>query len=137
MLLSVLEKKTVRLTKTFEVIQTQLEPIAQAINENPLNWKRVVIAYEPVWAIGTGLSATPEQAEEVHVYVRKLLSSKYGTSISNNIRIIYGGSVSVQNCDSLLSQNNIDGFLVGKASFEGQDFIQILGSPSRTKKLQL
>lgn len=86
----------------------------------------LLIAYEPVWAIGTGLTATPEQAEEVHSLIRKLLTEKYGEVISQDITIQYGGSVKPDNARELLSQQNIDGALVGGASLNIDSFISII-----------
>ncbi|MDR1012618.1 MAG: triose-phosphate isomerase [Coxiellaceae bacterium] len=87
---------------------------------------KIVIAYEPVWAIGTGITATPEQAEEVHTIIRELLTKKIGESYANVIRIIYGGSVKPSNAMELLSKPNIDGVLVGGASLKAEDFIGII-----------
>lgn len=79
---------------------------------------RVVIAYEPVWAIGTGRVATPQQAEEAHRYIRHWIGTKLGAQVADNIRIIYGGSVTAGNCAELGRQPNVDGFLVGGASLK-------------------
>ena len=88
--------------------------------------KNVTIAYEPVWAIGTGRTATPEQAEEVHNAVRELLYELYGLDAVSELRIIYGGSVKPDNIDSLMAQPNIDGALVGGASLKPEDFARIV-----------
>jgi triosephosphate isomerase len=87
--------------------------------------EKVVIAYEPVWAIGTGKVATPEQAEEVHAELRGLLSKRYNDKSAANVRILYGGSVKPSNAKDLLSQPNIDGALVGGASLNPDDFLGI------------
>lgn len=87
--------------------------------------KRVVIAYEPVWAIGTGKVATPDQAEEVHAELRKLLAQRYNDGAAESVRILYGGSVKPANAADLLSQPNIDGALVGGASLKPDDFLGI------------
>ncbi len=87
---------------------------------------RTVIAYEPVWAIGTGVNATPEQAEEVHVYIRKLLSEIAGPGVAEGLRIQYGGSVNPGNAFSLMSQPNVDGALVGGASLKADSFYEIV-----------
>jgi len=87
-----------------------------------------VIAYEPVWAIGTGRTATPEQAQEVHAYIRGLLVELFEEKVANKIRIQYGGSVKPANAKELLSQLDIDGALVGGASLEAQSFAQIVKS---------
>ncbi|MHA2062615.1 MAG: triose-phosphate isomerase family protein, partial [Candidatus Sifarchaeia archaeon] len=82
----------------------------------------IVIAYEPVWAIGTGKTATPEQAEEVHAFIRKLLTEMYDAEIARNTSILYGGSVKPANSKALFSKENIDGGLVGGASLKADDF---------------
>ena len=87
---------------------------------------QIVIAYEPVWAIGTGKVATPEQAEEVHADLRRMLESRYNAAIAARIRIQYGGSVKPENAASLLSRENIDGALVGGASLQADDFFGIV-----------
>ncbi len=87
--------------------------------------ERVVIAYEPVWAIGTGKVATPEQAEEVHAELRKLLAQRYNDGAAAAVRILYGGSVKPTNAADLLSQPNIDGALIGGASLKTDDFLGI------------
>lgn len=86
----------------------------------------LVIAYEPVWAIGTGLTATPEQAEAVHAFIRQLLTDDFGEDVANQIRIQYGGSVKPGNAAELLGQPNIDGALVGGASLQVADFLGIV-----------
>jgi triosephosphate isomerase len=87
---------------------------------------KVVIAYEPVWAIGTGKTATPEQAAEVHAMIRKMLVEKFGQTTADLVRILYGGSVKPSNSKEFLSQPNIDGALVGGASLKPEDFIGII-----------
>jgi triosephosphate isomerase len=87
---------------------------------------RLVLAYEPVWAIGTGVNATPEQAEEVHVLLRAELSAKGGEALAGAARILYGGSVKPDNAASLLAQPDVDGALVGGASVLAPDFIAIV-----------
>lgn len=86
----------------------------------------IVIAYEPVWAIGTGKIATPEQAQETHGYIRSLLKKMYGEEASDTIRILYGGSVKPDNVKGLMSQRDIDGALVGGASLDPDSFIRIV-----------
>lgn len=97
----------------------------QAALDKNVDWKRIVIAYEPVWAIGTGKTATPEQAEEVHVWIREWLKTKISDEVANTTRIIYGGSVTADNARELASKPNIDGFLVGGASLK-PDFVKIV-----------
>lgn len=100
--------------KTLNVIFSQLE----AVSKLKPNWSNIVIAYEPVWAIGTGLTASPEQAQDVHQEIRKWLSTNVGDSVSQKTRIIYGGSVTDKNASTLIKQSDIDGFLVGGASLK-------------------
>lgn len=107
--------------KTLEVNFAQLSAIA----ENVTNWKKVVIAYEPVWAIGTGVTASPEQAQEVHEKLREWLSKNVSLMVGRTTRIIYGGSVSATNCKELGAKPDIDGFLVGGASLK-KDFVDII-----------
>jgi triosephosphate isomerase (TIM) len=92
---------------------------------------KLVIAYEPVWAIGTGLTATPEQAEEAHLTLRKLLQKRWGKEAAEKTVILYGGSVTAENAFSLLSCPNVDGALVGGASLKPQTFCGILGAGAR------
>ncbi len=90
-----------------------------------------MIAYEPIWAIGTGVVATPEQAEEVHADLRSLLSSRYTAAVSDQVRIQYGGSVNAENAATLLSQPNIDGALVGGASLKAEGFLAIIAGAKK------
>lgn len=90
--------------------------------------ENTVVAYEPVWAIGTGKTATPAQAEEVHLSIRKLLEELFGTDAANQVRIQYGGSVKADNALELLSQPNIDGALVGGASLKADSFVAIVNA---------
>ena len=85
-----------------------------------------VIAYEPVWAIGTGKTATPELAEEVHFFIRQILSDMFGNEKANSVRILYGGSVKPENAAGLLNMENIDGALVGGASLKAESFAKIV-----------
>lgn len=110
--------------KTFDVVTSQMEAIAGAVG-NADRWKNVVVAYEPVWAIGTGKVATKEQAQEVHHKLRKWLTTKVNETVAQSTRIIYGGSVTGENCQELIGQADIDGFLVGGASLK-PDFIKII-----------
>lgn len=87
-----------------------------------------MIAYEPVWAIGTGKVASPEQAQEVHAWLREWLKESVNATVSSSVRIIYGGSVSDANAEQLARQPDVDGFLVGGASLKGPVFVQICGA---------
>jgi len=109
--------------KTEEVCFNQLKAIADKVSD----WSKVVLAYEPVWAIGTGKTASPEQAQEVHAALRKWLAEKVSPEVSENLRILYGGSVSAANCKELATCPDIDGFLVGGASLK-PDFVTIINA---------
>jgi len=110
--------------KTEEVVFRQMRALAGAIND----WTNVVIAYEPVWAIGTGKTATPEIAQEVHASLRKWLTTNVNDATAQKTRIIYGGSVKGQNCADLAKQVDVDGFLVGGASLISSEFATIVNS---------
>ena len=88
--------------------------------------ERIIIAYEPVWAIGTGKTATPEQAQDMHGYIRRTIAETHGSEIAQNVRILYGGSVKPDNIAILMSQPDVDGALVGGASLEAESFAQIV-----------
>jgi triosephosphate isomerase len=109
--------------QTNQVIQSQLGAVMNALEAD---FDQLVIAYEPVWAIGTGLTATPEQAQEVHAFIRSLLSAK--TKHAQAIKILYGGSMNAQNASSLLSLPDVDGGLIGGASLLSADFAAIIKS---------
>ncbi|KAI9750291.1 MAG: triosephosphate isomerase [Lichina confinis] len=109
--------------KTIEVVTKQLNAVAERVSD----WSKVVIAYEPIWAIGTGKVATTEQAQEAHSAIRKWLSEKTSKETSESMRIIYGGSVTEKNCGDLAKQPDIDGFLVGGASLKPA-FVDIVNS---------
>ena len=109
---------------TFSVVERQVKNgLAGLAAEQS---KTIVIAYEPVWAIGTGKTATPQQAEEVHAHVRKLYGGMYGDAVSDAVRILYGGSMKPDNISELMKQPNIDGGLVGGASLEADSFTKII-----------
>ena len=110
--------------KTFSVIEKQIEGGLKGLGDQEI--RNTVIAYEPVWAIGTGKTATPEQAEEVHGFIRRKLGKHYSREVSEEIRIQYGGSVTPENIRGLMDQPNIDGALVGGASLKGDSFSKIV-----------
>lgn len=112
---------------TASVCERQMRALAEKISAD--DWKNIVVAYEPVWAIGTGKVATPEQAQEVHDNVRNWMSKSISTEIGQIVRIIYGGSVNAKNCVDLAEKPDIDGFLVGGASLK-PEFIDIIKSAS-------
>ncbi len=108
---------------TAEVIRSQFEGSLADVSEEAM--ASIVIAYEPVWAIGTGKVATPEQAEEVHADLRKLLATRYNDQVADKVRILYGGSVKPDNAGDLLALPNVDGALIGGASLKADDFLAI------------
>lgn len=108
---------------TMKVCSEQLEAIKAALTEG--DWKKVVIAYEPVWAIGTGVTASPQQAQETHAQIREWLKKNVSATVAAETRIIYGGSATAANCKELYAQPDINGFLVGGASLK-PEFIDII-----------
>jgi triosephosphate isomerase len=96
----------------------------------PPEFSRIIIAYEPVWAIGTGRTATPEQAAESHAYLRELTRQQFGEELAQAVRILYGGSVKPQNVKGLMAQEDLDGALVGGASLKAESFAAIIDYPS-------
>jgi triosephosphate isomerase len=109
---------------TFKIIEEQVYKGLEGLNEN--NFTNLIIAYEPVWAIGTGKTATPDQAQEVHKFIRKLISEITTNDIAENLIIQYGGSVKPNNAKELLGKSDIDGALVGGACLDANSFIQII-----------
>lgn len=110
----------------FDVIRNQLEQ--GLFHLDPLDFSRIVIAYEPVWAIGTGQTATPAQAQEVHAFIRELVQEKYGKETARQVPLLYGGSCNPATAPELFAQPDIDGGLVGGASLKAGDFIDIINS---------
>jgi triosephosphate isomerase len=110
--------------KTFSVIERQLEGGLKGLGDQEM--RNMVVAYEPVWAIGTGKTATPEQAEEVHRFIRGKIEKLYSREVSEEMRIQYGGSVTPENVKGLMNQPNIDGALVGGASLKAESFSKIV-----------
>lgn len=110
--------------QTKEVIKSQLQNGLQGLVKNEM--ERIVLAYEPIWAIGTGQTATPEQAIEVHEFIRNILRQWYDDQLAQRIRIQYGGSVNESNAKNLLSSPDIDGALVGGASLKSESFCEII-----------
>ncbi len=115
--------------QTLDVIRRQIEGSLSGLTAAQMG--RVVIAYEPVWAIGTGRTATPEQAEEVHLALRTILQERYNKEVAEAVRIQYGGSVKADNAEKLLAQPNIDGALVGGASLKTGEFMGIVAAARR------
>jgi len=91
-------------------------------------FKNIILAYEPVWAIGTGETATPEQAQDMHAFIRKTLADKYGNDIADNVSILYGGSVKPANAKEIFSKSDVDGGLIGGASLKAEDFFAIVNA---------
>jgi triosephosphate isomerase len=110
--------------RTFSVIEQQIKEGLNNLITDDI--RRVVIAYEPVWAIGTGKTATPDQAQEVHAYIRDIMGKTYGEALSGFIAVIYGGSVNPDNISGLMAQPDIDGALVGGASLDIESFVRII-----------
>ena len=110
--------------RTFAVLEAQVRAGLAGIEANDPT--RLVIAYEPVWAIGTGKTATTEQAQEVHAFVRQLLAEIYEKNIASQMRILYGGSVNSENVDALMRQGDVDGALVGGAALKAESFTRIV-----------
>lgn len=106
------------------VVKTQLLGGLQGLTVSDL--ERIIIAYEPVWAIGTGKTATPEQAQEMHGFIRGVLAETHGSEAANSIRILYGGSVKPDNIQALMAKEDVDGALVGGASLEAESFAKIV-----------
>jgi triosephosphate isomerase len=115
--------------RTNDVLKEQLCAIKEAV----IDWSRIVIAYEPVWAIGTGKVASPEQAQESHAYIRQWLADNLSKEVSDQTRIQYGGSANAGNAANLISQPDIDGFLVGGASLK-PEFAKIVEIMNESKK---
>ena len=110
--------------KQNEVVKAQLE--GSVFNLSAEDFGKIVLAYEPVWAIGTGLTATPEQAQEIHAYIRGLVAEKYGNEVADNCTILYGGSCNAKNAAGLFANPDIDGGLIGGASLKAEDFKAII-----------
>lgn len=108
----------------FNVVKSQLENAL--FHLDAIAWNNIVLAYEPVWAIGTGETASPEQAQEMHAFIRKLLQEKYTTVVADNTSILYGGSVKPSNAEEIFSKDDVDGGLIGGASLKAEDFTAII-----------
>lgn len=113
----------------YNVLGEQLQGIASHVKD----WSKIVIAYEPVWAIGTGVVATPQQAEEVHEWVRQWITKHVSADVTATLRILYGGSVNDANCSELAQLPDVDGFLVGGASLKADSFLNICNALAAVK----
>jgi len=110
----------------FQVVNKQIKEMFEGINA--VNMRNIIIAYEPVWAIGTGKTATPEQAQEMHLFIREKIRNSYGSQIANDISILYGGSCKPSNAEELFANPDVDGGLIGGASLKADDFLEIAKS---------
>ncbi len=110
----------------FEVVKSQLETALFDLKSS--EWSKIILAYEPVWAIGTGENASPEQAQDIHAFIRALIASKYNQDIAEDVSILYGGSVKPANASAIFSQPDVDGGLIGGASLNAEDFTAIIQS---------
>lgn len=110
----------------FAVVEQQLKTALFALNEKM--WQHIVVAYEPVWAIGTGETATPEQAQEMHTFIRKTIAEQYTNSMAQSVSILYGGSVNATNAAAIFAKPDVDGGLIGSASLKVDDFVAIINA---------
>ena len=110
--------------KHFDIIKTQLAEGVFHLSTD--QFSKVIIAYEPVWAIGTGVTATSAQAQEIHVFIRKEIAAKYSQEVADNTTILYGGSCNPKNAHELFGQSDIDGGLIGGASLKSRDFVDVV-----------
>lgn len=108
----------------FNIVEYQLRDGLFHIEKE--NWKNIVLAYEPVWAIGTGETATPDQAQEMHAFIRNLVDKVFGNEVAENVTILYGGSVKPDNAKEIFSKPDVDGGLIGGASLQANDFFGII-----------
>lgn len=108
----------------FNLVESQLKNALFSLDASA--WKNIVLAYEPVWAIGTGETASPDQAQEMHAFIRKTITEAYNTSIADNVSILYGGSVKPGNAEEIFSKPDVDGGLIGGASLVADDFVAII-----------
>lgn len=115
--------------KHFEVVKSQL--VNGILNLSAEQFAHVILAYEPVWAIGTGKTATSDQAQEMHAFIRDVLTEKYGKTVADNTSILYGGSCNAKNADELFTNPDVDGGLIGGASLKADDFMAIIEARSK------
>ncbi|SDE59603.1 triose-phosphate isomerase [Cellulophaga baltica] len=108
----------------FNVVASQLKNALFSLEAS--TWKNIVLAYEPVWAIGTGETASPEQAQEMHAFIRKTITESFDATIANNVSILYGGSVKPNNAVEIFSKPDVDGGLIGGAALVADDFVAII-----------
>ena len=120
------ELKDRKAEQHFAVVESQLK--AGLFNLESASWEQIVLAYEPVWAIGTGETASPEQAQEMHEFIRATVRAAYGEHIANNLSILYGGSVKPENAQEIFSKPDVDGGLIGGAALKAADFAAIVSA---------
>jgi len=108
----------------FNVVASQLKNALFSVDAS--EWKNIILAYEPVWAIGTGETASPEQAQEMHAFIRKTITDAYDATIADNVSILYGGSVKPANAVEIFSKPDVDGGLIGGAALKADDFVAII-----------
>jgi triosephosphate isomerase len=108
------------------IVESQIENALFHLESSA--FKNIVLAYEPVWAIGTGETASPEQAQDMHAFIRKTLSNKYGAAVANSVSILYGGSVKPNNAQEIFSKPDVDGGLIGGAALSADDFYAIVNA---------
>ncbi len=108
----------------FKLVESQLRNALFSLDAAA--WSKIILAYEPVWAIGTGETASPEQAQEMHAFIRKTIAEAYNTAIANGVSILYGGSVKPGNAEEIFSKPDVDGGLIGGASLVADDFVAII-----------
>ena len=108
----------------FDIVKAQLENTVMKLEPN--SWKNIVLAYEPVWAIGTGETASAEQAQEIHKFVRNCISEHFSSEIADNVPILYGGSVKPSNAVEIFNNKDVDGGLIGGAALNAHDFVEII-----------
>ncbi|MDN3596791.1 triose-phosphate isomerase [Zunongwangia endophytica] len=112
--------------KHFDLVESQLKESLYHLSKE--SWKNIILAYEPVWAIGTGETASPEQAQEMHAFIRKSVADKFGSEIADEVSILYGGSCKPGNAKEIFANEDVDGGLIGGASLKAEDFLAIVNS---------
>jgi len=118
------ELKDRQMNNHFNVVEYQLRDALFHLQKN--DWANIILAYEPVWAIGTGETASPEQAQEMHAFIRSLIEKVYGNDVAENVSILYGGSVKPENAKEIFSKKDVDGGLIGGAALKADDFLAIV-----------
>lgn len=118
------ELKDRQMNNHFNVVEYQLRDTLFHLQKS--DWSNIILAYEPVWAIGTGETASPEQAQEMHAFIRSLIEKVYGNDVAENVSILYGGSVKPENAKEIFSKKDVDGGLIGGAALKADDFLAIV-----------